>query len=177
MAPRLVESASGLRHLRWAREVLGALEVHFEHDPRLGQHDRDAVLHEMVELRAEIVELSASVKAYRDFLERERTKFRGMMRVGQYLEQTAATPDERADAAAIVAGFGEAFASMEERERLPRKRALREAVVHLRQAVREMDERLGASLPSTFVDSLYPALSPACTHVADAGDDDDDATT
>jgi hypothetical protein len=48
---RLAESASGLRHLRWAREILGTLEVHYEHDARLATAERDLVLAQAVELR------------------------------------------------------------------------------------------------------------------------------
>jgi hypothetical protein len=173
---RLVESASGLRHLRWAREILGALEVHYEHDARLAQDQRDAVLSETVELRATITDLSQHVKAYRDFMERERTRFRGMLRVGAYLTATAHDAEQRADASAVQAGFEEAFASMERREQAPRKQELREAIGRLREALVEMDARLANSLSDAFVESLYPPLVPLRTHVADLADDDDDAT-
>ncbi len=173
---RLVESASGLRHLRWAREVLGTLEMHHEHDARLTAGDRDAVLAEVVDLRAVITGLSAAVKAYRDFLERERTRWRGLTRVGRFLSQTARGAEQEAEAGTIAAGFMEAFAAVESRERAPRKRALREAIRETRAALLAMDERLGARLPAAFVDSLYPALAAGGTVVADDGDEDDDAT-
>ena len=57
---RLAESASGLRHLRWAREVLATLEMHHEHDGRLTADERDRVLDECVELRAVVNALSAA---------------------------------------------------------------------------------------------------------------------
>lgn len=174
---RLLGSASGLRHLRWAREILGTLEVHYEHDARLTQPERDVVLTETVELRAAITELSQHVKAYRDFLERERTRFRGMQRVARFLEATARNDDERSDAVAVAHGFDEAFAAMERREREPRKSALREAITSLRDALDAMDDRfLAAGLPPAFVESLYPELTHTATHVADIHDDDDDAT-
>jgi hypothetical protein len=172
---RLAEDASGLRHLRWAREILATLEVHYEHDPRLRRADRDLVLAEIVTLRAQVDALSAKVKPYRDFLERERTRFRGMLRVGRYLVATARDDGERAEAEAIHEGFAEAFAAMEARERAPRKAALREAIADLRGALLEMDGRLSARLPRAFIDSLYPALAGG-TRVADEPDDDDDAT-
>ena len=172
---RLVESASGLRHLRWVREILGTLEVHHEHDGRLTTDERDLVLAEIVELRALVVLLSSAVKPYRDFLERERTRFRGMLRVGRYLEETAQGADERAEAEAIRIGFEEAFAAVEARERAPRKKALREAIQRARGGLAAMDGRLAAKLPAAFVESLYPALAAGGTRVADAGDDDDDA--
>src|SRR4051812_22037124 len=82
---KLSRSASGLRHLRWAREILATLEAHYEHNPRLGQRDRDAVLDEAVKLRTLVTGLSAAVKPYRDFLERRRVQSRGMQRVGRFL--------------------------------------------------------------------------------------------
>jgi hypothetical protein len=173
---RLAASASGLRHLRWAREILATLEVHYEHDPRLTVKERDLVLAEAVELRAQVTALSAAVKPYRDFLERERTPYRGMLRVGRYLVDTARGADERAEAEAIQAGFEEAFASVEARERLPRKAALREAIRELREALLAMDARLAEKLPAAFVESLYPALAAGGTLVADGPDEDDDAT-
>lgn len=93
---KLSPSASGLRHLRWSREILGSLEAHYEHNPRLSTADRDLVLEEAVKLRALIVALSAAVKPYRDFLERRRTQFRGMLRVGVHLCVTARARAENA---------------------------------------------------------------------------------
>ena len=60
---RLVETASGLRHLRWAREILATLEVHHEHNGALPDEARDCVLSATVELRGLVNELSAAVKA------------------------------------------------------------------------------------------------------------------
>ena len=173
---RIARSASGLRHLRWAREVLATLEVHYEHSARLTTAERDLVLAEAVELRARVNQLSAAVKPYRDFLERERTRFRGMLRVGRYLVETAPGAEERADAEAIHAGFVEVFAEMETRERAPRKAALHQAIDALRAGLAAMDARLGAKLPAAFVESLYPALASGGAFVADDGDGDDDAT-
>lgn len=172
---RLSPSASGLRHLRWAREILATLEAHYEHDGRLRRDHRDAVLSELVELRAQITLLSAAVKGYRDFMERERTRFRGMVRVARYLVETAPGA-ERAEAEAIQEGFDEAFAAMEARERRPRKEALRAAIAALREALGAMDGRLAKALPAAFVESLYPALAEGGTRVLDGPDEDDDAT-
>ena len=174
MRQRLDERASGLRHLRWAREVLATLEAHHEHDPRLLPGDRDLVLAAAVELREQIAHLSAAVKAYRDFLERERVRFRGMVRVGRYVAAVAETADEHAEAEAIEGGFAQAFRAMDERERRPRKQALRAAIQALRQALEAMDATL-VPLGEAFVASLYPDLAAGGTIVADAGDEDDDA--
>jgi hypothetical protein len=173
---RLVESASGLRHLRWTREILATLEAHFEHDARLSPDERDRVLSEIIELRAQITALSAAVKTYRDFMERDRTRLRGMLRVGQYLEKTAPNGAERAEAEAIREGFDEVFANFEARERAPRKQALRAAIVAIRGALLAMEARLGQGLSAAFVESLYPALADGDTRVADGPDGDDDAT-
>lgn len=175
MIVKLAAEASGLRHLRWAREILGSLEAHHEHDGRLSQPERDLVLEEAVKLRALVKALSAAVKAYRDFLERERTRFRGMLRVGRHLEKTARDADERAEAEAICTGFDEAFARMEEREKLPRKQAVRDAVAALRGGLDAMDARLRAKIGAAFVESLYPDLAAGGAMVADDGDGDDDA--
>jgi hypothetical protein len=172
----LAKEASGLRHLRWAREILGSLEAHHEHDPRLSQAQRDIVLGESVRLRAEVNALSAAVKAYRDFLERERTRFRGMLRVASYLGATARGEDQRAEAEAIRTGFDDAFAALESRERLPRKLAVRASVGELRAAVEAMDRRLRAALPPLLVDGIYPELAADGARVAGDGDEDDDAT-
>jgi hypothetical protein len=173
---RLAESASGLRHLRWAREILATLEVHYEHDGGLDAAERELVLAECIELRALVAELSAAVKPYRDFLERERTRFRGMRRVGRYLVDTAHGAEQRADAEAVRAGFDEAFAAMEARERAPRKDALRDAIRRLRAGLASMDARLDEKLSSAFVSSLYPPLTADRAYVADDEDEDDDAT-
>jgi hypothetical protein len=82
---KLSRGASGLRHLRWGREILGTLEAHYEHDPALGADERALVLEEVVKVRELVVQLSARVKPYRDFLERRRTGVRGMQRVGRHL--------------------------------------------------------------------------------------------
>lgn len=175
MGARLRDDASGLRHLRWAREILGSLEAHHEHDGRLAEGDRDRVLAEIVELRARLNALSAAVKGYRDFLERDRTRFRGMMRVGRYLAATARDDDERAEAEAISAGFAEVFATMEDRDRRPRKDAVRAAVSAIRAGLSAMDARLLPGLGPAFVESLYPDLTEDGARVADSGDGDDDA--
>ena len=172
---RLVPEASGLRHLRWAREILGALSMHFEHNPRLEPAERDAVLEESVQLRVLVNDLSAAVKPYRDYLERERTRFRGMLRVGAYLVESAQDREERAEAEDIREGFEVVFQAMEAREVAPRRQALRVSIGRLRAGLAEMDARLGTHISAAFVESLYPDLTAGGTVVADAGDPDDDS--
>lgn len=174
-ARRLAAEASGLRHLRWAREILGSLEAHYEHDPKLSQAERELLLEEAVKLRALVNELSKVVKVYRDFLERERTKFRGMLRVGRYLVDTARGDEQRDEAEAVQEGLQETFRAMESKERTPRKQEVREAVGELREGLESMDRRLSPKLPAELLASLYPALSADGSKVADDGDGDDDA--
>jgi hypothetical protein len=93
---KLSPGASGLRHLRWSREILASLEAHYEHNPLLVTPDRDLILEEAVKIRALVIALSGAVKPYRDFLERRRTQFRGMLRVGVHLCVTARARAEKA---------------------------------------------------------------------------------
>jgi hypothetical protein len=137
---------------------------------------REAILNETLLLQNAIHALSTAVKSYRDFLERERTRFRGMLRVGRYLVDTSRTEDAQGEAAAILAGFEQAFAAMEARDRAPRKRAVRESVAALRQALDGMNGRLTGALGKEFTKSLYPALAPGNTEIVDDDDIDDDAT-
>ncbi len=82
-----------------------------------------------------------------------------MLRIATYLAQTARDDVERGETEAIQAGFNEAFAAMETRERTPRKQAVRDAVMRLHDALSAMDARLAGKLGDAFVESLYPALT------------------
>jgi hypothetical protein len=175
-APHLLaRGASGLRHLRWAREVLGTLTAHYEHHPSLDDAARAFVLEESVELRAAIERLSMRVKPYRDFLERKRTPMRGMVRVGRFLVAEAKTVEEQADARAVSEGFDEAFANFDARERRPLKQEVTRAIDELREHLAAMDARIEARLGHAFLESLYPELDATGSFIVDAGDPDDDA--
>jgi hypothetical protein len=171
----LSRTASGLRHLRWAREVLGTLGAHYEHDPLLDADARAFVLTESVELRSAIEKCSIRVKPYRDFLERTRTPMRGMLRVGRYLVGEAKTAEQKADAATVNEGLEEAFANFDERERKPLKNELGKAIDDLRAHLAAMDAKVAALLGVAFVESLYPELDAQRSFIVDAGDLDDDA--
>src|SRR5262245_34771132 len=82
---RLRRSSSGLRHLRWAREVRPALEAHAAENGSLSERERDLLGAAIAELGRLVAALSVAVKPYRDFLERERVKGRGRRRLGAYL--------------------------------------------------------------------------------------------
>lgn len=170
---RLSRGASGLRHLRWAREVLATLEAHVEHNPTLGDADREALRGEARALAASVQALSGAVKPYRDFLERTRVHYRGRVRVAEHLlRQPGADEAARARLDEALA----AFADMEATQRRPLKAALSEEIDRLREAMAEMDARIAERLSAAFVESLYPPLTDGASRVADDGDPDDDAT-
>ncbi|UQA56586.1 hypothetical protein [Polyangium aurulentum] len=79
MAEKLSRGASGLRHLRWAREIYATLAAHAEAS-EVSEPQRAALSKELTRLDARIQGLSGAVKGYRDFLERERVRYRGAIR-------------------------------------------------------------------------------------------------
>jgi hypothetical protein len=80
---KLARGASGLRHLRWAREIYATLAAHVDKTD-LGAARRGALEKELARLDARIQALSGAVKAYRDFLERERVRHRGAIRAAMF---------------------------------------------------------------------------------------------
>lgn len=152
---KLSRSASGLRHLRWAREILASLEAHYEHNPRLAQRDREAVLSEAVKLRAQVNSLSAAVKPYRDFLERRRVQFRGMQRVGRFLCDTA-----RAHAEKSLLPLGAEGLLAADRTR--RSRGAAEGPQDIAEVAREAEEAMRSIAKSV------PDLAPIADELAEA---------
>src|SRR5688572_16741072 len=144
MVAKLGAQASGLRHLRWAREILGALEGHLAQG-RLDADERAALERATEAWRTAIGTLSAAVKAYRDFLERRRTRLTGARRAGDYWQIDGAP----------------ALADLDARERAPLKAAVRHAVDALHAAERELAADLGGRFDARFVASLYPAIGAA----------------
>jgi hypothetical protein len=186
----LAKEASGLRHLRWAREILASVEAHIEHNPWIEAADREALREEARLARGFVAGLSAAVKAYRDFLERTRVGFRARQRVGSFLvveaqkklaaglegaesERLAADHEE---ATALLQLHKDAFAQIEAEQRRPLKAAVRFAIATLREGLEHMSERLGARMGDAFVNSLYPGLAAGRMMVADEDDEDDDAS-
>ena len=176
MVLRLAARASGLRHLRWSRELLASLDAHAEHDAHLAPALRSAVLEEAAALRERVAALSGAVKAYRDFLERRRVLLRGLLRLGRYLEASATGDDARAEATLIREGFEEAFAGLEVRERAPLRAAVGLEKGALRERVAELTARLEGMAGAAFAASLFPEVSADGSYVIDDDDDDDDAT-
>ncbi|WP_437679539.1 hypothetical protein [Sorangium sp. So ce131] len=169
----LAREASGLRHLRWAREVLATLEAHVEHNPALADADREALRAEARALAAAVQALSGAVKPYRDFLERTRVRYRGRVRVAEHLVLTSGA--EGAARAHLEAALSE-LAAMEATQRRPLKEALSAEIDRLREVMAHLDARVAERLSAAFVESLYPPLTAGASRVADDGDPDDDAT-
>ncbi len=173
---RLSRGASGLRHLRWAREVLATLEAHVEHNPALDDADREALRGEARALAAAVQALSGAVKPYRDFLERTRVRYRGRVRVAEHLVRgSGAGGADEAAHARLEEALAE-LAAIEETQRRPLRAELSAEIDRLRDAMARMDARLAERLSGELVESLYPPLTDGASRVADDGDPDDDAT-
>ncbi|MCC6555868.1 MAG: hypothetical protein IT372_23140 [Polyangiaceae bacterium] len=172
---RLPRAASGLRHLRWGREVLATLEAHAEHNPRLSAPARVEVRGHAAALQRDLDALSAAVKAYRDFLERVRVKHRGRARLAALLLREEPPPGEDIDVRALAADFEAERARMEAAARRPLKQAVMDRKAELRERLEAMNARLAAQISAAFVESLYPALARGGLCVADDGDEDDDS--
>jgi uncharacterized protein YPO0396 len=162
--PTLARSASGLRHLRWAREVLGTLAALASHEARFTEAQLAALRAEVSRVSELVAALSAAVKPYRDFLERTRTLARGKVRAAEIV----------GDAGAREAALRE-MADRTEPARQALHAALSAAIDATRDGLREVDERLAATLGHEVVVSLYPNLTPDASRVLDDGDPDDDA--
>lgn len=169
----LSEAASGLRHLRWAREILASLEAHAAGEGLLDAASRELLNDEATGLRELVQKLSGAVKPYRDFLERTRVHFRASLRAAAF-----AAERREPRSAARLADREAAFARMEAEQRLPLKAALRGVIAELRAHLAAMNDRLRARVPGAerLLDSIYPELARGGDRVADIDDNDDDAT-
>jgi hypothetical protein len=118
MADKLGRGASGLRHLRWAREIYATLAAHAE-SSELGEPQRMALAKELTRLDARIQGLSGAVKGYRDFLERERVRYRGAIRAALHAGAEAArtATEQSAEVGAAVAKRGDTAPETRERAR------------------------------------------------------------
>jgi len=170
---KLSRRASGLRHLRWAREIAATLDAHVRENPLLTPSQTEAIAHEARLLREHLQGMHEAVKPYRDFLETTHVTHRGMARVGVFLRGTVGGPDK---AAALLRQFDEEQAKVVKPLRSLLKAALERAIGDLREGLAQMDARLLPLLTPDFVDSLYPELTRNGTMVADEGDEDDDAS-
>lgn len=162
--PTLSRSASGLRHLRWAREVLGTLTALAAHEAHFTEAQLAALRAEVGQVTALVSALSAAVKPYRDFLERARTLTRGKLRAAEIIADPAAR--EAAERESVT---------LTEPARSTLHAALSAAIDATREGLSAMDERLLSVFPPGTVVKLYPKLTADATRVMDIGDPDDDA--
>jgi hypothetical protein len=170
---KLTRGASGLRHLRWAREIYATLAAHVERT-ELNAAKKEALKQELKALDACIQHISGAVKGYRDFLERERVKDRGVSRAIEYVDPKIGgvfVSEIEKRAAAIEAARN---ASLSRSRSL--KATLELAIGELRAHLLGMDGRIADLMNEAFVENLYPPLTKDRCRVADDEDDDDDAT-
>lgn len=121
----LAPEASGLRHLRWGREIHGSLEAHIAQGHLLSGAEREALRDESALLGELVQRLSGAVKPYRDFLERTRTPLRGRLRAGSFVCEQAARRAEEGLLPAKGAIGESAWAALFEQEAdTPRARAV-----------------------------------------------------
>jgi hypothetical protein len=178
--PQLARSASGLRHLRWSREVLGsllALAALGERGARFSEEQRDVARAEVTRVTGLVTALSTAVKPYRDFLERTRTRTRGDLRVAELLAGAASLPFELEEGAAEAAlqTARTTLASVIEPQRRALHAELARAVDELREGLAAMHERVAAAFSPEIAAALFPPLTDDASRVRDGGDPDDDA--
>lgn len=107
---KLSRSASGVRHLRWAREILATQKAQLEVNKRLTAAQKTALDAEVKRLEPRIVALSAAVVPHREFVENAHVAVRAKQRVANYLcdeaqrQADAGLRPHRRDLASIIPG-------------------------------------------------------------------------
>lgn len=173
----LARGASGLRHLRWAREVLGTLLALSAQSAYLSGLQKAAIQAEVAHVTSLVTALSSAVKAYRDFMERTRTRSRGKIRAAELLASNArglAPLDSMASARALEAARAE-MNGVTEPERRALHTALGRAIDDMRAGLAAMDDRLAVAFSPEVVAAMYPGLTADGSRVLDDQDPDDDA--
>lgn len=173
----LTRSASGLRHLRWAREVLGALLALSGHASHFTSLQKTAIQTEVAHVTSLLTTLSAAVKTYRDFLERIRTRSRGKVRAAEMLVAGVRGLEgvDHAYAARALESARHEMNGVTEPERRALHAALGRAIDDLRAGLAAMDDRLAAAFSPEVAAAVYPQLTADGARVLDDGDPDDDA--
>jgi hypothetical protein len=82
---KLIRSASGQRHSRWASEILESMQAHKAGNYLLKEEQTKALDAEIALLKPHVDTLKAAVKPYRDFIEHAHIGVRGQKRVADYL--------------------------------------------------------------------------------------------
>ncbi len=107
---KLTRSASGERHLRWAREILASGVAHQQHNYLLTAAQRDALSTESARIQACVTKLENAVGPYRDFVGHAHVEVRARQRVANFLCDEAQRKAEgslrpyRTDIAKIIVG-------------------------------------------------------------------------
>lgn len=110
MTERLRRTASGSRHVRWAREVLATIGAHLTHNDRISEEQRTLLVAEQTNVQTLISTLIAAVGDYSSFLETGFIQIRAELRVANYLvdEQMLVTQGTllpyRSQVAKLIAG-------------------------------------------------------------------------
>lgn len=169
----LLRSASGLRHLRWAREIFGGLRGLLAYESTLTPEQHNLVLREGAELESLISKLSAAAKTYRDFLERERTRARGEVRAATWIASGALGGS---DVSRVALPQAQAKLDAIELNRETHARQVDAAIDALRDGLERLDRALLGAFPPTILEAVYPPLTSDWAHVKDNEDPNDDAT-
>ncbi len=123
---KLTRSASGERHLRWAREILASGVAHQQHNYLLTAAQQDALISESARIQACVTNLENAVGPYRDFVGHAHVDVRARQRVANFLCDEAQRQAEgslrpyRSEIAKIIVGGYSAVLS-----KLPLSRVLR----------------------------------------------------
>jgi hypothetical protein len=107
---KLSRSASGARHLRWAREILATQKAQLDVNKRLTADQKTALDAEIKRIEPRILALSAAVAPYREFVDNAHVAVRAKQRVANFLcdeaqrQADAELRPHRRDIAAIIPG-------------------------------------------------------------------------
>ncbi|MDI1445268.1 hypothetical protein [Polyangium sp. 6x1] len=82
---KLARSASGARHVRWARELLASLHAHHAVNERLSEDQKKALAAEIGRLAPRVQSLGESVGLYRSFIDHAHVDIRARQRVANFL--------------------------------------------------------------------------------------------
>jgi hypothetical protein len=82
---KLSRSASGARHLRWAREIRATLSAHREVNTQINSDQKKALAAAITKLDTRIKALASAIEPYREFLEHAHVDVRARQRVANFL--------------------------------------------------------------------------------------------
>jgi len=107
---KLSRTASGTRHLRWAREVLATLRAHHDANTALSVDQKKTLADEVSRVEPRVHTLECAVVPYRDFIDRAHVDIRARQRVADYLcddaqrQADGALKPHRAEIASVLPG-------------------------------------------------------------------------